>query len=340
MATLQQLSCMPFLGLVQRSVPQQSVAAPNRILTPRAPTVHLFVCDYRNIKVKNLTDQFLEQLCGQGVKVFTEKYVAHHPGFQVRAASMNSTADFFFQIHSKTATSNRVRIYEQGHPRRMAVSESVAWVWAWWRAKCGALSKEEISVISSEKISLLLKNFVGLDEKELGIEDLQKRIRTIIELGQNPEDVMERIKEVEGILMEARVRVATYTPIAIDWAKEPGAQLQSCPDLPIVSGLSQPVKDFLNQVIEKAVIKLYGLEKIVADYTARGTFADNDGFEIPVGDGDRMVSVDSGREIGSWRMMIESMDEDRYIRSFGENRGSVSGEFSVAAEHLISLDGY
>ena len=128
-----------------------SKESPNpNALQPRAPLVHFFVCDHGNAKVKSFSDNFIELLISNGIKVYPELYLTHQPGYKVRAASCITTADFFFQIHSKTAGPGHVRLYYDGQPQRMTIQEAVTHIWSTWRMKCGALTKDEVDSLSHE----------------------------------------------------------------------------------------------------------------------------------------------------------------------------------------------
>ena len=199
------------VGLVQPS----SVKTPSSMvqLVPRAPVVHFFVCDFANAKVKTFSEQFIEQLTQNGVKVYTERFMTHQPGFQVRAASLNTPADFFFQIHSKTAGRGDVRRYLNGQPRRMTREEGVAEVWAWWRLKSGALSREEVDVVSGEKMAWLLKEFADVDCEAMALDELQKSLRDAIEMRTEIRSVLDRLREIEGALVNGKMKVASMRKV-------------------------------------------------------------------------------------------------------------------------------
>ena len=189
---------------------------------PRAPVVHLFVCDNGNTKVKALADQFVTLLTSNGIKVFAERFVTHQPGYQVSAASQNTNADFFFQIHSKTAGPGHVRLYRDGLPNRMTAEEAVAYVWSWWKVRCGALAHHEVEVAGCDKVNFLLKEFCNLGDAEKTFAGILKSVRDREPL------VFERIRDFERMLEEGRSRVVHARAVASEWPREPGEQLARC----------------------------------------------------------------------------------------------------------------
>jgi hypothetical protein len=92
--------------------------------------VHFFVSDHGNAKVKVLCDQFIDALTSNGISVYAERYLTHQPGYQVRVAALNSLADFFLQIHSKTTGPGHVRLYVADQSKQMTMDEAVATVWS------------------------------------------------------------------------------------------------------------------------------------------------------------------------------------------------------------------
>ena len=302
------------VGLVQPS----SVKTPSSIvqLVPRAPVVHFFVCDFANAKVKTFSEQFIEQLTQNGVKVYTERFMTHQPGFQVRAASLNTTADFFFQIHSKTAGRGDVRLYLNGQPRRMTREEGVAEVWAWWRLKSGALSREEVDVISGEKMAWLLKEFADVDCEAMALDELQRSLRDAIEMRTELRSVLDRLREIEGALVNGKMKVATMRNMSTDWNREPGGQLSRCLAIPVVCGLSPPLRELLDVVLDESLVKVQGLIAIAERESVNVVEeVDDHGAEVP-------IEGTSAHDDSAWRMMIESVDDDHMgswrIASYGD----------------------
>ena len=302
------------LGVGTMRPPSSPLVQPGTI-APRAPVVHFFVCDFANAKVKAFSEQFVEQLVENGVKVYCEKFLTHQPGFQVRAASLNTMADFFFQMHSKTAGRGDVRLYVNGLPKRMTREEAVAEVWAWWRLKSGALSKEEVDVISEDKLLWLLREFadVGGD-----VAEMQASAREAIMNRTSLAKVWDRLRECESQLVAGRVKVAAARCMNTEWVREPGVQLSRCMQMPVVSGLSPPLRELLSCVIDESLAKVRALIEIVERERPNVKEEEDAGEraeEIPI------ESV-SPHDATMWRMMVESVDEDHVgsvrIASYGD----------------------
>lgn len=279
-------------------------------VTPRAPVVHFFVCDHGNAKVKAVTDQFIEMMSENGIKVYTERYTTHQPGYQVRAASLNSPADFFFQIHSKTAGAGHVRLYVGGKPKRMSLAEAVSHVWAWWKLASGAISRDEADVLSSEKLAFLIREFAGF---EGSIDELGARLRD------GDVNVIEELQDAEVGLVEGRQRVTKTPPIACEWVRERGGQIQRCPQLPHVRGLSAPLKELLIAVIDESLVKVRRMMDIAATIAPMMVEADEEEEADEI-----EIEVEHTRgDATGWRMMIESLDDDRMgsvkIASYGDS---------------------
>ena len=305
-------------------------------MVPRAPVVHFFVCDFANAKVKAFSEQFVEQLVENGVKVYCEKFLTHQPGFQVRAASLNTMADFFFQMHSKTAGRGDVRLYVNGLPKRMTREEAVAEVWAWWRLKSGALSKEEVDVISDDKIRWLLKEFadVGSD-----IGEIQVSVREAIMNRTGLAKFSDQLRECESLLVAGRSKVAAARCMNTEWVREPGAQLNRCIQMPVVSGLSPPLKELLSCVIDESLAKVRALIEIVErerPNVREEEDVEERAEEIPIGS----VSPHDG---SMWRLMVESVDEDHVgsirIASYGD-MGTSGESFGGHLDAPFMLDDY
>ncbi|OHT10321.1 hypothetical protein TRFO_20456 [Tritrichomonas foetus] len=324
--------------------PQQAgtTSANNGSLTPRAPVVHCFVCDHANAKVKILTDQFMEALIKNGIKVYVERYLTHQPGYQVRAASLNTTADFFFQIHSKTAGPGHVRLYLGGQPKRMTKEEAVSAVWSWWRLRCGALTKDEVEVISHDKILTLLKDFANINSEDLDFSLLQQQGRELIDRGMSVRPTLTRLHEFETILQNGKSQINSARTMSTDWSFEPGVVLQRCVAVPIVSGLSAPLKELLNMIIDQTIRKARSITSVLERYYISTPplerLAQEDHMnEIPI-DGEQRVGDGS-----SWRMMIESVDEDRMgsmqIASYGDGHNFVQSVDRIATP-VFMLDDF
>jgi hypothetical protein len=287
-------------------------------LPSRAPIVHFFVSDHGNAKVKSLTDQFIELLTKNGISVYTERYVTHQPGFQVRAAALNSTADFFFQIHSKTAGPGHVRLYIAGQPKRMTMDEAIANIWSWWRLQCGSLTRDEVELLSREKTLFLLREFANLDSKDFDLEVIQTQAKAAMENGESCELVFDRIREFDAILQNGKARVLSTRIAGTDWVREPGLQLQRLLPAPRAVRLSQSMKELLVSIIEQTMTKVRSISELLQRYTAESpAIGELEETEIPIeGEGGS----------SSWRMLIESLDEDNVgsmrIASYGDSRQS------------------
>lgn len=313
---------------------------------PRAPVVHCFVCDHANAKVKILTDQFIEILTKSGIKVYVERYLTHQPGFQVRAASLNTQADFFFQIHSKTAGVGHVRLYMGGQPKRMTKEEAVSAVWSWWRLRCGALTKDETDLISNEKIFALLKDFGNIDQESMNFTTLQNQIRQAFDTGANIKPILSTLLDYENALNNAKTKISSSPTMSTDWVFEEGAVLQSCQYQPIEVGLSQPLKSLLISIIDQALRKSRGIKNVIDRYCAENQPIEN----IMHNDDENMneIPIDinnepRGGDGSSWQMMIESVDEDRIgsvkIASYGESSHNVRS-FDRISTPVFMLDDF
>ena len=311
----------------QKNPAQQVKSSQPGVLTiSRAPVVHCFVCDHANAKVKILTDQFIELLTKSGIKVYVERYLTHQPGFQVRAASLNTQADFFFQIHSKTAGAGHVRLYMNGQPKRMTKEEAVSAVWSWWRLRCGALTKDETEVISNEKLFSLLKDYGNIDKDALNFNLLQQQVRNCLDSGSNIEPTLTTLIDYDNALKNAKTKISSAPTMSTDWSFEQGVVLQSCQYQQIQVGLSQPLKSLLILIIDQAISKCQGIKSVIdRNYREKQPMEnampndDENLNEIPID-----INNDQGaRDGSSWQMMIESVDEDRIgsvkIASYGES---------------------
>lgn len=291
------------------------------LLKPRPPVVHFFVCDNGNAKVKSYSDSFVQLMLNNGINVFTEIYSTHQPGFQVRAASLNTCADFFFQIHSKTASPGHVRLYIGGQPNRMTMTEAIGNIWARWRAKCGALSKDEVDVISPEKILTLLKDIAGIDPLILDFATIQMQAREAIERGTTLRPIIDKLHEYEQILNDGRRRVINSNLILSEWTKEPGERLQRIITLPIIQGLSEPLKGVLLLTIDQTSSKTKAILEVLEHHFEQTpppkpkTFKESydSSFHHKSGDG------------ASWGLMLGSLDEQEVgssqeIVSYGDQR--------------------
>jgi hypothetical protein len=245
----------------------------------------------------------------------------------VRAASINSPADFFFQVHSKTAARSHVRLYLNGQPRRMSIDESIADVWSWWKLMCGALSKNEVDTLSKEKLNTALKIFGGLDNEDLNINALQTEIRESINRGMLSSELLEKIMVIENKLSDGRKMILSQKQVCLEWPKEPGAEINRCTSVPVIRGLSTFLRDVLLSTVDQTQNKLQRLKQIVKKY----------GVSTPV-QIEQQIEEENGPELDiesdfsqpslSWGTVLESVKEESYgfnhIASFGDFSNGLS----------------
>ena len=304
-------------------------------LIPRQPVVHVFVCDNANTKVKMLTDNFTTMLINNGIKVYTEKFMTHYPGYQVRAASFNTQADFFFQIHSKTAGPGHVRLYLNGQPKRMTVEEAISSIWSCWRLKCGALTKEEVDLLSNERILNCLHMFADIDASNFNLDDVQKQARKCIDDALDVQPLLDRLNVMENNLLNGRVMVLNAKQMSSDWNIEQGVSLQKCTQLPTTIGLSPPLKDLLLMVIDQTIQKLHSiqiiLEKHYVDNKSNIAYNQNLNDETM-----NEIPIDTEQRIGNdntlWEMMVESIDDDHT----GSMRIASYGDALYSSERILT----
>lgn len=276
--------------------------SPSNFLTPRQPLVHIFVCDYANAKVKALTDRFVDALRNNGINIFIDKFLTHQPGFQVRAVSFSSGGDFFFQIHSKTAGSGDVRLYLNGQPKRMSVSQAIGNIWSWWRLKSGCLTVDEASILSKEKLLYLFDYYANIKEENLNVEKLQEELREAIETGSNFLTLSNKIRGFEILLDEAKVTISRYKLMLTEWPKESGTILTRWPQLDAIKGLSQPLKDIMLNIITQTLKKINSLSNILNKYS-KDNVSELGSFEAPE---IQIETADKTHADGSsWKYMLD-----------------------------------
>ncbi|OHT15128.1 hypothetical protein TRFO_42707 [Tritrichomonas foetus] len=305
-----------------------SPSAPSGMtLIPRAPIVHFFVCDYGNAKVHALTDEFIQILISNGIKVYTEKYLTHQPGFRVQAESLNTKADFFIQIHSKTAAPGHVRLYENGKPKKMTKEEAVSTIWSNWRCKNGALSSEEVDLLSKEKLVYLLKEYANIEPQNLDISSLQIQSRDAIERGICVRNLTEKMREIELNLRDSRTRLISTKLMSFAWSKEPGAQISRIIQSQPMHGLSQPLKDVLISIVDTTLRKVKAIIDLLDRHYISTPPTKSQAIEDPSFLTSQNFTADSNDQdistgISRWSMMVESVDEDRFgsvnIASYGD----------------------
>lgn len=333
----------PFSFFTKNTSQQSKSNNGGTISMPRSPVVHCFVCDHGNAKVKILTDQFIECLIKNGIKVYIERYLTHQPGYQVRAASLHSPADFFFQIHSKTSVAGHVRLYMAGQPKRMSKEEAISVVWSYWRLKCGALTQEETELLSKEKILQLIKEFAHIDTNNIDITSLQQKGRELIDRGQSARPVLTALNEAINLLKNGKDQVNAAVTMSTEWKFEPGVVLQKCVPVPITAGLSQPLRLLLNSVLDQTIYKA----QAVANVLERYYIASPEGGNLRALEDETIaeIPIDNEQRVGdgsSWQMMIESVDEDRIgsvqIASYGD--GQAIQSFDRITMPVFMLDDF
>ena len=311
--------------------PQKENPNPNA-LTPRQPTVHFFVCDHGNAKVKAFSDQFIESLVQNGIKVYPELYLTHQPGYQVRAASFNTTADYFFQIHSKTAGPGRVRLYRDGQLQRMTISEAIIYIWSTWHLRCGALTKTEVDTLSDDRMVFLLEHFGDVKKENVDIEKVQKELKEAIDNGKSVKSCIEQLTSMAEVLEHGKNKISEAKLINPEFKDEPGTVLSRCPAVPIISGLSAPIKEILLSIVEQSQQKVNSLLNIAHNHLSSepDLYHEEDAEEVDILD-------DQQPTTSNWGLMLESAgDHQTSLSSFGDNIGSQG--FIALAPHFLLDD--
>ena len=289
----------------------------NSSISVRKPIVHFFISDYENAKVKSYSEQFIQLLLSNGIDVFTEKFPTHQPGFQVSAASLHTDADFFIQIHSKTAQTGHVRLYIGGKPNRMKMEEAIAATWSWWRLKCGCLGQEEVELLSSDKIIWALVTFAKIDPQNFDFSSIQIQARESITRGTTLRPIVIKLNHMKTELNEAISHLDTLRPISPVLEIGVGVELQRFAEFPKISGISTHLKDVLvlslEQAIQKANSLIAVLENQLDGEKEMKTF---DEFEEKSNEHSLVLSGNS------WTAMLESIEEGHFgmvIASYGDN---------------------
>lgn len=293
---------------------------------PRPPVVHFFICDYGNTKVKTYSEKFIDLLKNNGINVFVEKYMTNQPGYQVRAASLNTKADFFFQIHSKSAGPGHVRLYLNGEPNRMSMPEAIASIWSWWRAQCGTLSREEVGTLSANKLLACLNHFTNINLQMLAIDDIQVNLRKAISSpssgSSNIQDCIDRLQMWEGTLQDGRQNILKTRVALSDWSKPKGVVLTHIIPLPIDSGISTPLRNILIKIIDQTLSKIHSLLTIAENHIKDSQVEVS--HEIPI---DEEPNQYDG---SSWKIMTESLDDDirsfQHIASYGDTQQIINSQ--------------
>ena len=290
-----------------------------------------FVCDHGNAKVKAFADQFISILIENGIKVYPEYYLTHQPGYHVRAASFNTSADFFFQIHSKTAGPGRVRLYLEGQPQRMTIQEALTYIWSMWRLKCGCLTKDEVESLSSKRALFLLQQFADIKPEDVQIETIQRDLKLAIERCSSVTHIIDRLNTVSEILLHAKGKISEYRQINTNWKQEPGTVLSRCPTAPIICGLSPPLKEVLLTIVEQTLNKVKILTSIAQNHNIVDLESETAEEELS----EVEISEDQSQSISSWGLMIESVgDHQTSLSSFGDQIGS-QGFMALAPNFLL-----
>lgn len=318
---------------VFNSKPAEEGESNPNALTPRPPVVHFFVCDHGNAKVKAFADQFIDLLVENGIRVYPELYLTHQPGYQVRAVSFNTSADYFFQIHSKTAGPARVRLYIDGQPKRMSIQEAVVYIWSTWRLKCGALSKAEVDSLSTERMNTLLQTFTDIKPEDLNIEPLQAELRSLIINNTPVSSVLNKLNTSTEILEAGRQKIQSMRVINSEWKSEPGTVLSRCLPMQIISGLSVPLKEVMLSIIDQTLRKVSTLKNIAQKYVAiedpRSPLED-DSPELEIMD-------DTPQSQTNWNLMLESVeDHHQSLSSLGDHAIGSSGLMAMAPTFILN----
>lgn len=234
---------------------------------PRAPTVHFYVCDHGNARVQTVSNDFINLLLSNGINVFPEIYPTHQAGFQVKASSQNSQADFFIQVHSKTAGSSHVRLFVNNQPKRMKLGDAICHIWAGWRLKTGMLSSKECELLSKERLEEALCDFAGIEQKCIDIDGLQHIIREAVDGKNVTQEIFSAIRATEDQLQEGRKRILSMKEVLPDFHTTQGARLGKFVYLSINRGLSAPFRELLLSLIDQTLRKVKALNEIASQYT-------------------------------------------------------------------------
>lgn len=289
---------IPFSPDAYKTAPAKSPTSPvsSDVVTPRKPIIHFYVCDYGNTRVKEVADTFVKMLLQNGAMVWTERYSTHQPGFSVKAAALQTSADFFFQIHSKTAGQSHVRMYLNGIPRRFPLSDAISRMTFLWKLRTGALTEMECHCLSYKSIEIALKEFAQLDD--FSIEAIQKTVRD------KPADAAQEILIARNRLDQARSMIETYKNVSGPWKMEEGSLLARIVAIPIYRGLTQPFKTLLLDVIGQMQAKLDRMTQMLPEGDDESSGEDeDDGITIQVRDTNRPIPN------SSWGTMLESFGD-------------------------------
>ena len=295
--------------LLQNLLQRQSSPSSSQSIHPRSPVVYFFVCDYANAKVQTVTKDFKEKLLNNGISVFIETYDKHQPGFSVRASSMNCHSDFFFQVYSKTAAKSHVRLYENGHPQKMSMNEAVATIWAKWKVRCGALSAEEVDLLSKESLINLMKEYAKIEPQNLDISSFQVQCREAIDKGICLRSLTDKAKEFEAMLNDGRQKILSQPTMPFNWKKEEGKIITKFNQIPITQGLSQPLKDVMVSVIDQTMRKIKAIKALLEQHVENSPPPKEESFYYnQLTNGSEKISDGS-----SWKILVQTPEEDRLV---------------------------
>jgi hypothetical protein len=205
----------------------------------------------------------------------------------------------------------------------MTMDEAVGHIWSWWRLQCGALTRDEVELLSRERTLLLLREFGNLEAADLDFAGLQARARAAVDGSESLDPMLERIRDIEATLQSGRARIAAARAMTTDWVREPGVQLQRCLPMPRPVRLSPPLRELLISIVDQSISKAHAIAEALQRYAAASpAFGDRE-----EGEGAPEIPIDGERvETHSWRMLIESFDDDHVgsmrIASYGDSRSS------------------
>lgn len=273
------------------------------VLHIRQPVVHLFVCDFKNVKVKEFTDICIKVMSENGIKIYTDFHMKHHPGYQVKAASFNTQADFFFQIQSKTARLGLVRLYVHGKPQKMNLKTSISYIWNSWKMYCGALSEQDVETLSSKKLSYIFKRFIGLEIDYTDIQEVQEKLRLALNNKLLENNIEESLIKYRKDLMSGRDTLLNLPDVSCLSCLETGGVIQKCTISPVILGASEPLKNVLKNIIEMTLCKVDSLLEIYNNNFLEidKTSLKNDSMNVD-------LSIDSEPQM-NWSLIVESYED-------------------------------
>jgi hypothetical protein len=189
--------------------------------------------------------------------------------------------------------------------------------------KTGALTRDDIDLLSPERASWILTELFGIDEDKVRIADIQQRMSEAYESQFIIPQLLTDLLAYQHILTDAKQKILAAPCVSLEPNKQLGKQLPRITPAPMISGLSNPFRSFLNDMVSKALAKVTRLIEIGEAFHEMHSQKD-----LPAVESDGEIPIDPDWEITSdgdtWRMMLESFPDDRMgsfgIASYGDNR--------------------